>query len=176
MSALRPEGPARTDRAFVTLVTNADFAEGAAALLHSLALTGSDADRVVLHTEAVPADALAVLEHACAVLEMDMAELLAHTGRHHLQVMGEHGFTRGLADGVGRLVPHARMSGGGKLGKNRYTSTPSQSVPPLAHTRHRGCGEVPYRQRESSLTRPILSGHLLCRTAATFPSLLTPPP
>ena len=56
MSALRPEGPARTDRAFVTLVTNADFAEGAAALLHSLALTGSDADRVVLHTEAVPAD------------------------------------------------------------------------------------------------------------------------
>jgi alpha-N-acetylglucosamine transferase len=47
--------------AYVTLVTNADFAIGAAALLRSLELSGSRADRVVMHTAAVPADALATL-------------------------------------------------------------------------------------------------------------------
>ncbi|MFP4328815.1 MAG: glycosyltransferase [Paracoccaceae bacterium] len=61
MSALRPEGPARSDRAFVTLVTNADFALGAGALLHSLNLTNSPADKVVLHTAGVPPEALAPL-------------------------------------------------------------------------------------------------------------------
>ena len=39
--------------AYVTLVTNADFALGARALLHSLATTGTTADRVVLHTGGV---------------------------------------------------------------------------------------------------------------------------
>ncbi|MFP4405879.1 glycosyltransferase [Rhodosalinus sp.] len=61
MSGLAPERPARSDRAYVTLVTNADFARGAAALLHSLALTGTGADRVVLHTAAVEEAALAPL-------------------------------------------------------------------------------------------------------------------
>jgi alpha-N-acetylglucosamine transferase len=61
MTGLRPERPARSDRAYVTLVTNADFARGAGALLRSLALTGSDADRVVLHTGGVGEDALAPL-------------------------------------------------------------------------------------------------------------------
>ncbi|MGR3756163.1 MAG: glycosyltransferase [Tranquillimonas sp.] len=61
MTALVPDGPARSDRAFVTLVTNADFALGAAALLRSLALSGSTADRVVLHTGGVDAAALAPL-------------------------------------------------------------------------------------------------------------------
>ena len=61
MSGLRAERPARSDRAFVTLVTNADFARGAAALLHSLALTGTEADRVVLHTGGVEEAALAPL-------------------------------------------------------------------------------------------------------------------
>ncbi len=61
MSGLRAERPARSDRAFVTLVTNADFARGAAALLHSLSLTGSEADRVVLHTGGVEEAALAPL-------------------------------------------------------------------------------------------------------------------
>ena len=45
----------------MTLVTNADFALGAKALLHSLNLTGTTADRVVLHTGGVPAQALAPL-------------------------------------------------------------------------------------------------------------------
>lgn len=45
-------------RAYVTLVTNADFAIGAKALLHSLNGTGTQADRVVLHTGGVPQAAL----------------------------------------------------------------------------------------------------------------------
>jgi alpha-N-acetylglucosamine transferase len=39
--------------AFVTLVTNADYAMGATALMRSLALSGTTADRVVLHTGGV---------------------------------------------------------------------------------------------------------------------------
>lgn len=41
--------PARTDRAFVTLVTNPDYLPGAEALLRSLRLTGTTADLVVMH-------------------------------------------------------------------------------------------------------------------------------
>jgi alpha-N-acetylglucosamine transferase len=52
---LRPDRPARSDRAFVTLVTNADYVLGARALLRSIALTGTAADMVVLHTAAVAA-------------------------------------------------------------------------------------------------------------------------
>lgn len=52
--------PAGSDRAFVTLVTNADYALGARALLHSLRLTGTGADLVVMHTD-VDAAALAPL-------------------------------------------------------------------------------------------------------------------
>jgi alpha-N-acetylglucosamine transferase len=58
---LRPEGPATDRRAFVTLVTNADFARGAKALLRSLRMTGTTADLVVLHTGGVEADDLAPL-------------------------------------------------------------------------------------------------------------------
>ena len=45
-------------RAYVTLVTNPDFALGARALVRSLALTGTSADIVVMHTGGVPAKAL----------------------------------------------------------------------------------------------------------------------
>jgi len=55
---LRPAGPAGSDRAFVTLVTNADFALGARALLRSLRLTGTKADLVVMHTAGVSPAAL----------------------------------------------------------------------------------------------------------------------
>lgn len=57
-----------TTRAFVTLVTNADFARGARALLRSLALTGTTAARVVLHTAAVPDASLRDMEAAGATL------------------------------------------------------------------------------------------------------------
>ncbi|MCE6960318.1 glycosyltransferase family 8 protein [Cereibacter sphaeroides] len=52
---LLPEGPARADRAYVTLVTNADYALGAKALLRSLVLNGTTADLVVLHTDVAEA-------------------------------------------------------------------------------------------------------------------------
>ncbi len=42
-------------RAYVTLVTNADYAIGAAALVRSLRLSQTEAAIVVLHTEAVGA-------------------------------------------------------------------------------------------------------------------------
>jgi alpha-N-acetylglucosamine transferase len=54
----RPPG---STRAFVTLVTNADYLPGAVALLRSLARAGTDADLVVLHTPAVSPGALAPL-------------------------------------------------------------------------------------------------------------------
>lgn len=57
-----------TSRAYVTLVTNADFALGAAALLRSLALTGTTAERVVMHTGGVPDASLRRLEERGATL------------------------------------------------------------------------------------------------------------
>jgi alpha-N-acetylglucosamine transferase len=58
---LRPAGPPNLPEAYVTLVTNADFARGAKALLRSLRRTGTLADLCVLHTGGVGADALAPL-------------------------------------------------------------------------------------------------------------------
>lgn len=57
--ALRASDPARTDRAYVTLVTNGDYVGGALALVRSITLTSTDADIVVLHTGAVSAGELA---------------------------------------------------------------------------------------------------------------------
>ena len=61
MEGLVADRPAESRFAYVTLVTNADYALGARALLRSIALTGTDADRVVLHTAAVAPEALAPL-------------------------------------------------------------------------------------------------------------------
>ena len=51
-----------TRHAYATLVTNADYARGAAALIRSLRRTGTEADIVVLHTGGVSAPALAPLQ------------------------------------------------------------------------------------------------------------------
>jgi alpha-N-acetylglucosamine transferase len=48
-----PATPPSGRNAYVTLVTNADYAGGALALVRSLKLSGTDADIVVLHTGAV---------------------------------------------------------------------------------------------------------------------------
>lgn len=56
----RADRPATSDRAYVTLVTNADYALGARALMRSLRLTGTAADLVVMHTD-VGGEALAPL-------------------------------------------------------------------------------------------------------------------
>ena len=61
MEGVAPAAPPRSDRAFVTLVTNADYVAGAVALLRSLRRTGTGADLVVMHTGAVAGDALAPL-------------------------------------------------------------------------------------------------------------------
>ncbi len=50
---LTPGTPAQSPRAYVTLVTNGDFALGARALAHSVRLSGTSADFVVMHTGAV---------------------------------------------------------------------------------------------------------------------------
>ncbi|MET0748701.1 MAG: glycosyl transferase, partial [Rhizobium sp.] len=50
--------PPASSSAYVTLVTNADYAMGATALARSLRRTGTKADIVVLHTGAVAADDL----------------------------------------------------------------------------------------------------------------------
>ncbi|WP_236637964.1 glycosyltransferase [Mangrovicoccus ximenensis] len=53
MSGLLAGTPALSEHAYVTLVTNADYARGAAALVRSLRLTGTQADCVVLFTGGV---------------------------------------------------------------------------------------------------------------------------
>ncbi|TKT80450.1 glycosyltransferase [Aquamicrobium sp. LC103] len=63
-----------TRHAYVTLVTNADYALGATALVRSLKLTGTTTDIVVLHTGGVADDALRPLAALGARLER--AELL----------------------------------------------------------------------------------------------------
>ncbi|MGY9049477.1 hypothetical protein P775_07810 [Puniceibacterium antarcticum] len=50
---LRPERPRDSSKAYATLVTNADFAVGAKALVRSIGLSGTEADVVVMHTGAV---------------------------------------------------------------------------------------------------------------------------
>ncbi len=58
MNGICAERPPNSDCAYVTLVTNDDFALGAKALLRSLTLSDTKADLVVLHTGGVPDGAL----------------------------------------------------------------------------------------------------------------------
>lgn len=62
--------------AYVTLVTNADYAMGATALANSLRRTGTNAPLVVLHTGGVDAAALAPLEAlGCRLIEVEHLSL-----------------------------------------------------------------------------------------------------
>jgi alpha-N-acetylglucosamine transferase len=71
-----PSGPTGSRHAFVTLVTNADYAMGATALARSIRMTGTQADIVVLHTGGVDRDALAPLaEFACRLVATDLLPL-----------------------------------------------------------------------------------------------------
>ncbi len=56
--------------AYVTLVTNADYAMGARALMRSVALSGSEADRVVLYTGGVVPEALAGIDARLVRIEL----------------------------------------------------------------------------------------------------------
>lgn len=61
MMSPEPGGSAANAFAYVTLVTNEEFAVGARALMRSLRLTGTTADLVVLHTGGVSERALAAM-------------------------------------------------------------------------------------------------------------------
>lgn len=94
---LQAESPARSDRAWVTLVTNADYALGAKALMRSLALTGTTADRVVLHTE-VPEDALAPLRAlGCRLVKVELLPTSEAFNRAHAReaLHARAAFTKG---------------------------------------------------------------------------------
>ena len=88
----------RDSCAYVTLVTNADYALGAMALVRSLRLSGTQADIVVMHTGGVDAAAL----EPCRVLgaRLHQAELLptsdAFNERHQrARIHAENPFTKG---------------------------------------------------------------------------------
>ncbi len=87
-----------TRDAYVTLVTNADFARGAEALLRSLALTGSRADRVVMHTGGVGAAALAPLSaQGARLVAVDLLPTSEafDTAHSRARLHGAAPFTRG---------------------------------------------------------------------------------
>lgn len=96
---LLPERDATSDRACVTLVTNADFATGARALLRSLRLSGTPADLVVMHTGGVGEAALAPLRDLGARLVA--TDLLptsdAFNAAHQREALhGRAPFTKGI--------------------------------------------------------------------------------
>ncbi|MFV0358967.1 glycosyltransferase [Tropicimonas sp.] len=95
LSANRPPS---NRAAYVTLVTNADYALGARALLRSIALTGSEADCVVLHTAGVDGTALEPL--AAMGARLVETSLLPtsdsfNTAHAHARLHGVAPFTRG---------------------------------------------------------------------------------
>ena len=82
----------------MTLVTNADYALGAAVLIRSLRQTGTTADIVVMHTGGVDADQLAPLSQLGAILQpvslLDTSD--AFIQRHlKSRIHSENPFTKG---------------------------------------------------------------------------------
>ncbi|MBN2907171.1 MAG: glycosyl transferase [Rhodobacteraceae bacterium] len=99
MTALRPARPAGHATAYVTLVTNADFARGAKALVRSLTRTRSPADICVLHTRAVPTAALAPLaELGARLVETDLLPTSGpfNTAHARARIHGLAPFTKGV--------------------------------------------------------------------------------
>ena len=74
-----------TANAYVTLVTNHDYADAAIALVRSLVLTGTAADIVVMHTGAVD---VADLEPLKALGARCVLFSGGHHGRAHLAGLG----------------------------------------------------------------------------------------
>jgi len=73
MTGLTAGRPARSEVAYVTLVTSDEYARGAAALVRSLALSGTEADIVVLHTAApAPAGLEALARLGARLVEVDL--------------------------------------------------------------------------------------------------------
>ena len=75
-NGIAPSGPAGSRYAFVTLVTNADYAMGATALARSIRMTGTKADIVVLHTGGVDQSALMPLtQFGCRLVATELLPL-----------------------------------------------------------------------------------------------------
>jgi alpha-N-acetylglucosamine transferase len=88
--------------AYVTLVTSADYALGATALVRSLGLTGTEADIVVMHTGGAAAEALAPLDTLGAKLfPVDLPPTSdAFNARHAREALhGAAPFTKGEKPG-----------------------------------------------------------------------------
>ncbi|WP_417423075.1 glycosyltransferase [Hoeflea sp.] len=74
-SGLTANKPAVSHRAYVTLVTNADYAMGALALARSIKLSGADADIVILHTGGVEASVLTPLSDlGCRLVQTELLD------------------------------------------------------------------------------------------------------
>jgi len=78
MEGIYPDRPATSSRAFVTLVTNADYALGAKALINSIRATATSADIVVLHTDVAEVQGLDARLVRCDLLPTSDAFNLAH--------------------------------------------------------------------------------------------------
>jgi alpha-N-acetylglucosamine transferase len=102
-SAPLPQGlsadrPAASDRAYVTLVTNADYAMGALALARSIRHAGTDADIVVLHTGGVDASALEPLsELGCRLVRTELLDTSPEFNARHARdrLHADAPFTKG---------------------------------------------------------------------------------
>tara|TARA_R110002020_G_scaffold316361_10_gene531575 strand:- start:12754 stop:13659 length:906 start_codon:yes stop_codon:yes gene_type:complete len=81
---VRSQTAAGSAHAFVTLVTNPDYAMGAVALVRSISLTGSSADIAVLHTGGVGGTDLAPLKDlGCRLIEVDHLPLSDAFNQRH---------------------------------------------------------------------------------------------
>lgn len=95
---LKCTGPATSRQAFVTLVTNADYAMGAKALARSLKSTGTAADIVVLQTGGVAAeDLLPLAALGCRLAETGLLPLSSAFNERHARrnIHDQAPFTKG---------------------------------------------------------------------------------
>lgn len=70
MTGWTADRSAQSRQAFVTLVTNADYALGARALMRSLKLTGTEADLVVMYTQAAAGALGSLQEMGCRLVRV----------------------------------------------------------------------------------------------------------
>jgi len=87
-----------THHAYVTLVTNPNYAKGATALVNSLRQTGTKADLVILHTGAFPhADLAPFLDKGCRLIEVAHLSLSDAFNQRHARgnVHATAPFTKG---------------------------------------------------------------------------------
>ncbi|MBB5572859.1 alpha-N-acetylglucosamine transferase [Rhizobium paranaense] len=84
LQGVRPRSSPRARQAFVTLVTNADYAMGAKALMHSISCTNTKADMVVLHTAGVDESDLVPLEElGCRLVDVEHLPLSDEFNERH---------------------------------------------------------------------------------------------